>query len=289
MAQQRIQEDQANHFCSICLDEVQDPVVIPCGHSYCMSCMKSHGEEDKKKINSCSECRLAFRSRPAPEKNNALSDLVEDFEKAGLQAAPAEHCYAGPGDVGCDICTGRKLKAVKSCMQCLVSSCEDHLLPHYECPVLKKHKLTNPSKKLQKKICSRRLRSAKDRKEHEKIVEVIKKKKELSVYQQQIQQGIDGRKRDVKMLQQEFEAIGHSADKAVRDSDKMCADMIRLLQKRSDEVKQQVRAQQESKQRQLIELQDKLNQDLEQLKQIESELYQFLQKESQPAHPVDPQ
>ncbi|XP_042338772.1 E3 ubiquitin/ISG15 ligase TRIM25-like, partial [Plectropomus leopardus] len=130
MAQQTIQMDQKNLCCSICLDLLKDPVTIPCGHNYCMNCIKSHwDEEDQKQVHSCPQCRQTFALRPALEKNTVLADLVEELKKTGLQTAPADDHYAGPGDVGCDVCTGKKLKALKSCVQCLVSYCEQHLQP----------------------------------------------------------------------------------------------------------------------------------------------------------------
>uniref|UniRef100_A0A3Q0SNV2 E3 ubiquitin/ISG15 ligase TRIM25-like n=1 Tax=Amphilophus citrinellus TaxID=61819 RepID=A0A3Q0SNV2_AMPCI len=156
MAQQQNRVDKKKLCCSICLDLLKDPVTIPCGHSYCMSCVQSHWDEEAQKgIHSCPQCRQTFVLRPALVKNTMLADLVEELKKTELQAAPADHCYAGPGDVSCDFCTGRKLKAIKSCLQCLVSYCEQHLQPHYESPAFEKHKLIKPSEKLQKNICSR--------------------------------------------------------------------------------------------------------------------------------------
>uniref|UniRef100_A0A3Q0R0F4 Uncharacterized protein n=1 Tax=Amphilophus citrinellus TaxID=61819 RepID=A0A3Q0R0F4_AMPCI len=146
MAQRGIQLDQDKLCCSICLDLLKDPVTIPCGHNYCMNCIKCFWDRgDPRETHSCPQCRQTFVPRPALVKNTMLAELVEEMKKMGLQAPPADHCDAGSVAVACDFCIGEKLKAVKSCLQCLVSYCEQHLQPHYESPAFKKHKLVDPS------------------------------------------------------------------------------------------------------------------------------------------------
>nr|XP_033502991.1 tripartite motif-containing protein 16-like [Epinephelus lanceolatus] len=296
MTQRGIQMDEEKLSCSICLDLLKDPVTIPCGHSYCMSCIKRHwDEEDQRQIHSCPQCRQLLIPRPVLVKNTVLADLVEELKKTGLQAAPADHCYAGPEDVACDFCTGRKLKAVKSCLQCLVSYCEQHVQPHYEIVPLKKHKLVDPSKKLQENICTRHnevmkifcrtdqqcicyLCSMDEHKGHDTVsaaAEMTEKQKELGVTRQKIQQRIQNRDKGVKVLQQEVEAINRSADKAVEDSKKVFTDLIRLIEKRSSDVKKEIRSQQKTEVSRVKELQEKLQQEITDLRRKDAELEQL--------------
>uniref|UniRef100_A0A3Q3H3B7 B30.2/SPRY domain-containing protein n=1 Tax=Labrus bergylta TaxID=56723 RepID=A0A3Q3H3B7_9LABR len=233
-----------------------------------------------------------FPARPVLVKSTMLAVLVEELKKTGHQAAPADHCYAGPEDVVCDFCTERKLKACKSCLQCLASYCEKHLQPHFEVAPLKKHKLVEPSKKLQENVCSRHdevmkmfcrtdqqsicyLCSVEEHKGHDTVsaaAERTEKQRELEVSRQNIQQRIQDREKDVKLLQQEVEDINGSADKAVAGSEKIFTEMIRLMEKRRSDVKQQVRSQQQTEVSRVRELQEKLEQEITELKRRDAEL-----------------
>ncbi|XP_074490402.1 tripartite motif-containing protein 16-like protein [Sebastes fasciatus] len=220
MALQGVQLYWETFSCSICLDLLKDPVTTSCGHSYCMNCIKTHWNgEDLRQINSCPQCRQTFTPRPVLMKNTMLADLVEELKKTGLQAGPADHCYAGSEDVACD-----------------------------------KHKLVEPSKKLQEKE------------------ERTERQRELEVSRLNIQQRIQDREKDVKLLQQEVEAVNHSADKAVRNSEKIFNELIRLMEKRSCDLKQQVRSQQKSEVSRVKELQEKLEQEITELKRRDAEL-----------------
>ncbi|XP_051794271.1 tripartite motif-containing protein 16-like [Acanthochromis polyacanthus] len=296
MEQQRNQSDSEKLSCSICLDLLKDPVSTSCGHSYCMDCIKTHWDgEDGKRIYSCPQCRKIFTPRPEVQKNVTLADLVEDLKKTRLQAAAEDLCYAGPGDVSCDSCTGRKLKAVKSCLQCLVSFCQQHLQPHYQSAAFKKHQLVEPSKNLQENICSRHdevmkifcltdqqlicsLCSLDEHKGHETVsaaAERKKKQKEVEVNRLKVQQRIQDRQKDVELLQQELEAIRVSADKTVEDSQEMFTQMIHLLQNRRRDVEQQIRSQQKTEERRVKELEEKLEQEIRDLKRKDAELKQL--------------
>ncbi|XDV31352.1 hypothetical protein PO909_034058 [Leuciscus waleckii] len=160
MAEARISVDQNEFLCPVCLDLLKDPVAIPCGHSYCKICITGcWDQEDQMRVYSCPQCRQTFSPRPALAKNTMLAELVEKLKKTKL---PAD-CYAGAGDVQCDVCTGRKHKAVKSCLLCLESYFQSHLEQHESLFKGKRHKVTDATGRLQEMICQT----------HDKLLEVF--------------------------------------------------------------------------------------------------------------------
>uniref|UniRef100_A0A8C1T0I6 Tripartite motif-containing protein 16-like n=1 Tax=Cyprinus carpio TaxID=7962 RepID=A0A8C1T0I6_CYPCA len=87
--------------CPVCLDLLKDPVTIPCGHSYCKSCITDcWDQEDQKRVYSCPQCRQTFSPRPALARNTMLAEVVEKLKKTRLSA----DCDAGAGDCICVLC-----------------------------------------------------------------------------------------------------------------------------------------------------------------------------------------
>ncbi|XP_029940178.1 E3 ubiquitin/ISG15 ligase TRIM25-like [Salarias fasciatus] len=286
MAKRGAQLDAEKFSCSICLDLLKDPVTVPCGHSYCSSCINRHWDEQGNRgFYSCPQCRKRFRPRPKVKKNILLAELVEDVKKTELQAAAADLCSAGPEDVSCDVCSGRKLKAVKSCLVCLVSYCEEHLQTHYQSAAFKKHQLVEPSKKLQERICSLHdevmkifcrtdqqsicyLCLMEKHRGHETVpaaAERRQKQKELEESRLNVHERIQERAKVVNRLQQQIDAINVSADEAVKNSVESFTQMIRLIQKSSGEVTQLLRSQQQTAVNELKQLQENLRQQMAKL------------------------
>ncbi|XP_052472418.1 uncharacterized protein LOC128029013 isoform X2 [Carassius gibelio] len=132
-----------DHYkCPVCTEVFKNPVSIPCGHSCCKHCIEIYWSKPTQAgAYACPQCRKRFRGRPVLNVNVALSKLIEELQKAGFSPALPAHCYAGPEDVACDICTEMKLKAVKTCLTCTASYCETHIRQHYTVPALQRHNL----------------------------------------------------------------------------------------------------------------------------------------------------
>ncbi|XP_076011399.1 E3 ubiquitin-protein ligase TRIM39-like [Genypterus blacodes] len=145
-----LSQDQC--LCSICLDVFIDPVTTPCGHNFCKTCITQHWNCNVRCV--CPLCNEAFIRRPEMKVNTFISEMVAAIRQsaenhASRRSEPADK----PGDVECDICTGTKLKAIKSCLKCEASYCQAHLEPHLTAERLKSHQLIQPVANLDDRMC----------------------------------------------------------------------------------------------------------------------------------------
>ncbi|XP_077303431.1 uncharacterized protein LOC143923546 [Lithobates pipiens] len=61
----------------LCADIFTDPVTLPCGHTYCMACIKKTWENQHEREASCPECRRPYLKKPELHRNFRLCELVE--------------------------------------------------------------------------------------------------------------------------------------------------------------------------------------------------------------------
>uniref|UniRef100_UPI003AB046E5 E3 ubiquitin-protein ligase TRIM21-like n=1 Tax=Centroberyx gerrardi TaxID=166262 RepID=UPI003AB046E5 len=144
-------------LCSICLDVFTEPVFIPCGHNFCKACITKYWDNNGQC--DCPMCKKSFANRPDLFVNTLVSEMAAQFRKSvDVKAASSESHNqeaAKPVQVPCDVCSGTKLKALKSCLVCLASYCETHLEPHQRVAALKRHKLIDPVENLEDRMCKK--------------------------------------------------------------------------------------------------------------------------------------
>ncbi|XP_063062980.1 tripartite motif-containing protein 16-like [Engraulis encrasicolus] len=301
MAEASVLLAQDEFICPICLDLLKDPVGIPCGHSFCMDCMSDYwDQEDPKGVYRCPQCRQIFTPRPVLGRNTMLAKVVEKLKLLGLQSASADHSYLGPGDVECDICSGRKRKAVKSCLICLSSYCETHFRAHNDLNPGKKHKVIDAAGKLEDLICS----------QHDKLLEVFcrtdqmcicmlcvmddhkghdtvsvaaartEKQTELGDTQRKLQEIIKEKEHHIQELRDGVETLQCSADAAVENTEIVFTEIISSIEKRRSEVTKLIRDQERVDVSRAEELMETLGQEITELKRKVTELEQFSQSEN---------
>ncbi|XP_048011733.1 tripartite motif-containing protein 16-like isoform X4 [Megalobrama amblycephala] len=289
MAEARISQEE--FMCSVCLDLLKDPVAIPCGHSYCKICITGcWDQEDEMRVYSCPQCRQTFSPRPALAKNTILAEIVEKLKRTKL---PTD-CYAGAGDVQCDVCTGRKHKAVKSCLVCLNSYCQNHLEQHESFFKGKRHNLTEATGRLQEMICPK----------HDKILELFcrtdqecicvlcmdehknhdtvsaaaqrtEKQHQLKETQRWFQQRIQQREKDLQQLREAVESHKRSAQTAVEDSERIFTELIRSIERSRSEATQRIRDQEKTAVSRAEGRLERLEQEINDLRRRDAELEQL--------------
>uniref|UniRef100_A0A3Q0QS15 G protein-coupled receptor 156 n=1 Tax=Amphilophus citrinellus TaxID=61819 RepID=A0A3Q0QS15_AMPCI len=135
-------------LCPICLDLFNQPVSTPCGHNFCKECLQRYWQSSN--IPQCPMCKHKLYMRPDLKVNTFISEVASQFKELGHK-----------GEVSCDVCIGKRVRALKSCLDCLASFCETHLEPHYVLGTFKNHHLIKPMMNMQDRVC----------KKHEKLLD----------------------------------------------------------------------------------------------------------------------
>ncbi|XP_051247934.1 zinc finger protein RFP-like isoform X2 [Dicentrarchus labrax] len=203
-------------LCSVCLDVFTDPVSTPCGHNFCSACI--HKYWDSSDMCQCPLCKRVFSSRPELQVNTFISELAADYKTlVQAKASPPGTQLPETADVPCDICSEKKVNAIKSCLMCLASFCEVHLEPHRRVAGLKSHTLLDPVKNLDDRMC----------KTHSKITELYCRTDQACICVMCIK--TDHKGHNVVPLEEEYEAVMARKDETV-------ANIQRMIQSRSEKI-----------------------------------------------------
>ncbi|MBN3310455.1 TRI39 ligase, partial [Amia calva] len=274
--------------CSICLDIFTNPVSTPCGHSFCQACIGRAW--DNSTTCQCPLCKETFRIRPDLSINRVLADIAEqlmNFRSSGVEDCPAE-----PGEVLCDFCTGEKLQAVKSCLVCLASYCEAHIQPHYQENAFKRHRLTDPVKKLGDRLCKMHGRilamfcrrdqacichicAETSHRGHETVPleeECIEQKKQLGKTEAEVQLMIQERLMKMKEIGELVELSKNGTQREVEDSLQAFTSVMRSLERSQGELIELLKEKQRAVERTAGGLVYELQREITELQKRSSEL-----------------
>ncbi|XP_047671996.1 E3 ubiquitin-protein ligase TRIM39-like isoform X2 [Tachysurus fulvidraco] len=277
-----LSEDQL--LCSICLDVFTDPVTTPCGHNFCKSCLTKYW--DKSQHGLCPLCKEEFTKRPELKINTTLREVADHFKKK---------CGSEKPEVLCDACSGEKLMALKSCLDCGLSLCKTHLEPHNHVSKFKKHKLINPVENLEDYICQKHERALElfcrddqtcvcqfctetDHKNHNTVPieeESRERKTQLVETQTDVQQMIQDRLKKIKEIQHSVEQSKRSTEKEKADSVEVFTALIRSIERSQAELLEVMEEKQKAAETQAEGLIKELKQEILVLKRRDTELEQL--------------
>ncbi|XP_028841009.1 E3 ubiquitin-protein ligase TRIM39 [Denticeps clupeoides] len=300
-----VAEEQVH--CSICLDLFTNPVSIPCGHNFCMTCILGYWKTGT--LFQCPMCKKTFFKQPDVSINTVLREISEQFkelrassllqqQKQDLQPPLKDILAEIPelipptwtDEVSCDVCTGFRLRAVKSCLVCLTSYCEEHIKSHSA--RFTKHKLVEPVPNLEDRMCKRHERllelfckkdqtivcvlcTERDHRAHYTIPverEWAEKKTQLRKTEGEVQQMIQDRLKKVEEIKHSVELNKNSALREVEDSMQVFSELVRAVQKAQAELVLAIEEKQREMERWAQALITELEQEIMELKKRSSDL-----------------
>ncbi|XP_047434380.1 zinc-binding protein A33-like [Mugil cephalus] len=290
-----------NQFlCSICLDVFTDPVTTPCGHNFCKHCITQHW--DTTDVCKCPLCKEIFNTRPQLKINTFIREIVAEFRHEAQQktsSSISEQQAAKPGEVPCDVCTGTKLKALKSCLVCLLSYCDSHLEPHLTVSGLKGHQLIHPVDNLEDRRCRKHDKplelfcktdqtcvcmfcSVLDHKTHDVVPlkeEYEGKKAELGKTEDQIQQMIQKRRLKIEEMKESVKMSKDAADREKAEGVQVFTALKESVERGLDQLIKEIKDKQKTTEKQAEGFIRDLEQEVSELMKRSSEVKQLSRSE----------
>nr|XP_040035776.1 zinc-binding protein A33-like [Gasterosteus aculeatus aculeatus] len=307
-------EDQFT--CSICLEVFVEPVSTPCGHSFCKACLQGYWNHSKKFL--CPMCKKSYSKRPEMSVNRVLAEISSQFQglmlaggggggggaprgstlnlasdasPGGSQASDGGD-FARAGEVPCDACIGRKVKALKSCVSCPGSFCEVHLRHHRKVKSLVSHRLIEPTFHLEEKICKKheRLLEVYCRTDHVAICAVCaesthkshdvvsvdhewkKRMSNLARKKSEVKHLIKERAKKLEEIKQSIKVIKTGSQRELEESWQVYAELQRLVEQSQAELVELIATRQREAERHAQELARGLENELSQLRRRSNEL-----------------
>ncbi|XP_045572610.1 E3 ubiquitin-protein ligase TRIM39-like [Salmo salar] len=291
MASSCILQSEEQFLCSICLDVFTEPVTTSCGHNFCIACITKYWKSMD--LCRCPLCNEKFSRRPKLRVNTTFREVVENFKKMrnrGKDESPAKRIK-----VSCDVCTGTKRKALKSCLVCLASYCETHLDPHQIAPPLKRHKLIDPVKNLEDRMCKKHGRLLElfcrtdqtcvcqfctegDHKTHDTVPieeECVERKVQLGKTEAEVQLIIQERLKKVKEIRLSVDLSKRDAERETAKSVQVFTALVRSVKKSQVELVQVIKEKQKAVERQAEGFIKELEQEITELKRRRTDLKQL--------------
>ncbi|KAK0145087.1 E3 ubiquitin-protein ligase TRIM39 [Merluccius polli] len=290
MASANTSWSEDNFSCSICLDVFNSPVSTRCGHNFCRACITKFWDDQVQY--KCPVCNELFHTRPDLRVNTLLSEMADQFRRSiRVKELPCVE----PAEVPCDVCTGTQLKAVKSCLVCLISYCHTHLEPHQRVAVLKKHQLVEPMDRLEDRLCKKhnqllelfcqtdqvcvcQLCTDGDHKSHPVVrlkEEYEVKTAQLGKIESEVQQMIQERQRKIKEINDTVDRSKADADRQIADGVQVLTALMSSIEKWRDDFNQTVKEKLKSTEKQAEGLIKELEQEIEDLTNRRSEVKQL--------------
>ncbi|XP_029025465.1 uncharacterized protein LOC114867180 [Betta splendens] len=332
-----LSEDQFS--CSICLEVFVEPVSTPCGHSFCKACLMGYWNNSKKFT--CPMCKKTYSQKPEMSVNRVLAEISSQFQGLVMSGGMGEGGsmsmgstlslspdaghggfsgvetgeFARDGEVPCDACIGRKLKAHKSCLNCPGSFCETHLRNHKKAQ--SSHRMIEPIFHVEEKACRKHARLMElycrtdhvcickacadvthkshdivpvDQEWRRKMSTVGKKRSELKHL-------IKERSKKLEEIKQSIKVIKAGAQKELEESWQVYAELQRLVEQSQAELVELIATRQREAERHAQELARGLENELSQLRRRSNELdahaerqdkVVFLQKLAKLSPPPEP-